>query len=92
MTVIFWTLTLLAERWLRHLRRIPGTLHRKETIADICSVVFGILGGVALILVSCFNCWAFPPVHWSFAAVFVVLVAACAVCQTLETMWLERDQ
>ncbi|ORY74742.1 Frag1/DRAM/Sfk1 family-domain-containing protein [Leucosporidium creatinivorum] len=91
LTVIFWTLTLLAERWLRHIRRIPGTLHKKETVADICSVVFGLIGGLALVLVSAFNCWAFPNIHWSFAAIFVVAIAISAVFQTLETMWLERD-
>lgn len=75
LTVIFWTLTVLAERWLRHIRRIPGTLqHKKITIASICSVVFGILGGVCLILVSAFNCWAFPKIHWSFAALFVAFI------------------
>jgi hypothetical protein len=92
LTVIFWSLTLFAERWLRHLRRIPGSLKRKETVVDAVAVAFGVLGGIALILVSAFNCWSFPPVHWSFAAIFVVCIAIGAVCQTLQVMWLERDQ
>lgn len=38
--------------WLRHVRRIPGALQKRERNADIAAVVFGILGGIALLLLS----------------------------------------
>lgn len=91
LTFVFWTLTLLTERWLRHIRRIPGSLHKRETRIDIASVVFGILGGLALLMLSIFDAVNYPPVHWSFTAVFVVCIALSALFGTLETMWLERD-
>jgi len=52
LTSLFYTLTLLSERWLRHLRRIPGALHKKDRNADIAACVFGILGALALLLLA----------------------------------------
>ncbi|GAA6021191.1 hypothetical protein JCM11491_001601 [Sporobolomyces phaffii] len=91
LTSIFYTLTLLSERWLRHLRRIPGSLHKRDRDADIAACVFGILGALALVLLACFNDQAFTKVHWSFTAIFVVCIAVSALCQTLEIMWLRQD-
>lgn len=39
-----------------------------------------------------FNAFDYSTAHWSLTAVFVVCVAISAACQTLETMFLERDQ
>ncbi|KAM0749497.1 hypothetical protein T439DRAFT_327184 [Meredithblackwellia eburnea MCA 4105] len=91
LTFIFYTITLFTERWLRHLRRIPGVLHKKERWADIVAVAFGTVGGLALLLLSIFNAFDYSTAHWILTAVFVVCVAISAVCQTLEVMWLERD-
>ena len=41
---------------------------------------------------SIFNAFDYSTAHWILTAVFVVCVAISAACQTLETMWLERDQ
>jgi hypothetical protein len=47
------TLTLLAERWLRHLRRIPGALRRRDKWLDIFACIFV----KALGDVSSFSMW-----------------------------------
>lgn len=52
LTLLFYTATLLAERYLRHMRRIPGSLKARHTRIDIAAVVFGILGGLALLFLS----------------------------------------
>lgn len=52
LTSLFYTLTLLSERWLRHLRRIPGALHKRDRDVDIAACVFGILGALALVLLA----------------------------------------
>ncbi|GAA6049586.1 hypothetical protein NBRC10513_005926 [Rhodotorula toruloides] len=90
-TAVFYTLSLLMERWLRHLRRIPGPLRKRDRNADIVACIFGILGSIALVLLSCLNDLAFPNAHWSMAAVFIVCIAISALCQTLEIMWLKQD-
>lgn len=115
LTFVTYSATMLTERWLRHIRRIPGALHKKERYADILAVIFAIIGGLALMLLSCvrlssrrrgqkvgrltrslvcsiFNAFDYSTAHWILTAVFVVCVAISAACQTLETMWLERDQ
>ncbi|KAL8280353.1 hypothetical protein RQP46_007270 [Phenoliferia psychrophenolica] len=91
LTFITYSATLLTERWLRHLRRIPGALRRRERYADILAVVFGMIGGLALMLLSILNAFDYSTAHWILTAVFVVCVAISAACQTAETMWLERD-
>ncbi|BGP19481.1 hypothetical protein JCM10213_006301 [Rhodosporidiobolus nylandii] len=91
LTSFFYALALISERWLRHLRRIPGALRRRDRNADIVCCVFGLLGAVALIILACFNCVAFPNVHWSFTAIFVVCIAISAAAQTLELHWLHQD-
>ncbi|GAA5914919.1 hypothetical protein JCM6882_008109 [Rhodosporidiobolus microsporus] len=90
-TSLFYALALASERWLRHLRRIPGALRRRDRNADIVSVVFGFLGAIALVVLACFNAVAFPNVHWSFTAIFVVCIAISALAQTLELHWLRQD-
>ncbi|KAK4052807.1 hypothetical protein OIV83_002094 [Microbotryomycetes sp. JL201] len=90
-TFAFWSITLITERWLHHLRRIPGSLNRHETNLDIASVVFGCLGGLALLLLAIFDANNYANVHWSMTAVFVVCIAICAILQTTEVMLLERD-
>lgn len=59
------TASLLAERWLRHLRRIPGALRVHDRNCDIAACVFGILGAIALVILSSANDRIYPNVHWS---------------------------
>jgi hypothetical protein len=91
LTCFFWALTLLTERWLHHVRRIPGSLRKHETNLDIASVVFGIMGGLALVFLAIFDAVNYAPVHWSMTAVFVVCIAVSAACQTAEIILLKGD-
>ncbi|GAA5876808.1 hypothetical protein JCM3774_003479, partial [Rhodotorula dairenensis] len=91
LTAIFYSLTLLAERWLRHLRRIPGPLRSRDRWTDICACIFGILGACALVILASANDRDFPTVHWSFTAVFVVCIAISALFQTIEIWFLKQD-
>jgi hypothetical protein len=43
---------LLAERWLRHLDRLPIALRFREKLFDWLAILFGVIGGAALILLS----------------------------------------
>ncbi|POY75928.1 hypothetical protein BMF94_1012 [Rhodotorula taiwanensis] len=85
------TATLLAERWLRHLRRIPGALRVHDRNCDIAACVFGILGAIALVILSSANDRIYPNVHWSFTAIFVVCIAISALLQTVEIWLLKQD-
>jgi hypothetical protein len=50
LTALFWAISLVLGRWLRHLRRLPGVLRKRERVAAVLSIVFGIIGGFWLIM------------------------------------------
>ena len=44
LSAAFYILTVLVERHLRHQRRIPGSLRRRQTYLDIASLIFAEIG------------------------------------------------
>jgi hypothetical protein len=52
--------SLLAERWLRHVDRIPahGIRNRRVVIYDLCAILFCCIGSAALVVLSAFNCYS----------------------------------
>lgn len=91
LTAAFYILTTFAERHLRHQRRIPGSVRRKQTILDICSVVCAIIGSAALILLSIFDAFNHSNVHWSMTLIFVVFVALSVLFQVLQIFSITHD-
>ncbi|KAN0066582.1 hypothetical protein ACQY0O_000676 [Thecaphora frezii] len=91
LTALGYVLTTLAERHLRHKRRIPGSVRSKQTIYDIISVVFSFIGAAGLVLLSCFNAFDFSTVHWSMTVVFVVFTALSVLFQVLQVFSLSHD-
>jgi hypothetical protein len=51
-TAGFYILSLFAERWLRHIDRLPEDVRRRERIFDWLAIFFGTLGGIGLILLG----------------------------------------
>lgn len=90
-TAILYVLSLLSERYLRHLRRIPGALAARDRRIDIAAVVFGSIGALALILLSIFNAFTHSVAHWTLTVIFVICIAISAICQTQEVRFLERN-
>lgn len=91
LTAAFYILTTLAERHLRHARKIPGSIRKKQTILDICSVICAVIGSVALILLSIFDAFNHSRVHWSMTLIFVVFVALSVLFQVLQVFSLSHD-
>jgi len=91
LTAAFYVLTLFFERWLRHVDRIPGTVRSRERTLDILCVVFGCIGALALVLLSCFKSTRFETVHWTFTAIFIVAIALSCLFQTWEMFALKED-
>jgi hypothetical protein len=52
LTAVFYILSLFAERWLRHMDRLPEDVRRREQILDWFAILFGTIGGIALILLG----------------------------------------
>jgi hypothetical protein len=55
------------------------------------AMVFSTLGGIALILLSVFDAFNYPHVHWSMTGVFVSCIALSAIFQTAEFGWLNSE-
>lgn len=55
LSAAFYILTTLVERHLRHKGRIPGSVKKRQTVLDVFSVIFCIIGGAALVLLSVFD-------------------------------------
>ncbi|ORY79719.1 Frag1/DRAM/Sfk1, partial [Leucosporidium creatinivorum] len=91
LTAVFYAVSLVLGRWLRHLRRLPGVLRKRERVAAILSIVLGIIGGFWLIMLSVFNNRDHSTAHWTFAALFLAFIALSALAQVFEVHWLSRS-
>ncbi|PHH64916.1 hypothetical protein CDD81_3773 [Ophiocordyceps australis] len=80
------TLTLdasfLAERWLRHRRRlVPNTSVGEKVLAILC-IAFAVVGTVGLIILSIFDTWRHHRVHNIFLFFFIAgyIISAIFAC------------
>lgn len=87
----FYILSLFAERWLRHIDRLPTDVRRREKIFDWIAIIFTIIGSCGLILLSIFDAFNHSTVHWSMTLVFIVGVAISAVFQSAEVWCLHKS-
>ena len=80
------------ERYLRRVRSIPGNVQSSShaTKLDISSIVFAVLGGLCLMLLSIFDAFNHSTAHFTLTAVFVICIAISTVLQTQEVRILER--
>lgn len=52
LTAVFYVLSLWAERWLRHMDRLPEDVRKRERVLDWLAIFFGTIGGIALIMLG----------------------------------------
>ncbi|WWC60534.1 uncharacterized protein I303_103108 [Kwoniella dejecticola CBS 10117] len=90
-TAGFYILSLFAERWLRHVDRLPTDLRKREKIFDWLAIVFCIIGSAGLVLLSAFNAFDHSTIHWTMTLVFIVGVALSAIFQSAEVWSLHKD-
>ncbi|KAE8540143.1 hypothetical protein D1P53_004081 [Cryptococcus gattii VGV] len=68
----FYIASMFAERWLRHVDRLPTNIRRRELIFDWLAIFWCVVGSVGLILLSCFNAFTHGTGHWTMTVVFIV--------------------
>ncbi|WWC68425.1 uncharacterized protein I206_102352 [Kwoniella pini CBS 10737] len=90
-TAGFYILSLFAERWLRHVDRLPTDLRKREKIFDWLAIFFCIIGSAGLVLLSAFNAFDHSTVHWTMTLVFIIGVALSAIFQSAEVWSLHKD-
>ncbi|KAH8084770.1 Frag1/DRAM/Sfk1 family-domain-containing protein [Filobasidium floriforme] len=91
LTAVFYVLSLWAERWLRHMDRLPEDVRKRERVLDWLAIFFGTIGGIALIMLGVFDTFDYSTVHWSMTVIFIVGVAISAIFQSAEIFALKKD-
>ncbi|KGB77747.1 hypothetical protein I307_03621 [Cryptococcus deuterogattii 99/473] len=87
----FYIASMFAERWLRHVDRLPTNIRRRELIFDWLAIFWCVVGSVGLILLSCFNAFTHGTGHWTMTVVFIVGVAISAIFQSAEIWCLHQE-
>ncbi|ORX35398.1 Frag1/DRAM/Sfk1 family-domain-containing protein [Kockovaella imperatae] len=90
-TAGLYVMSIIAERWLRHVDRLPADKRKRERVFDWMAIVFGAIGALGLVFLSIFDAFDYPKVHWSMTVVFVVFVALSAIFQSAEVWSLYKD-
>jgi len=90
LTAFFYPLTVFAERYLRHIDRLPTTKRRRERTAGYLTIIFAIIGSIGLILLVTFDVYDFSTIHWISTVIFIVGVAISAVAQAAEIFSLKK--
>ena len=54
-TVVTFTFTFIAERWLRHRGRLVRNDSRAQKILSVFSIIFAVIGMIGLIILTCLN-------------------------------------
>ncbi|PGH14846.1 hypothetical protein AJ80_05772 [Polytolypa hystricis UAMH7299] len=81
-TMVFFNLSFLSERWLRHKGKLLRNKGRTDKALAIVSIIFAFCGGIGLLMLSIFDTVGFPKAHNGCLALFIVgyLLSAVFVC------------
>lgn len=87
----FYGVTLISERWLRSLKRIPNVIHQSQKFWGYSTVILGILGGFCLMMLALLNTFDHPTAHWTFTLLFMICVSISSISQIMELYCLRKD-
>ena len=73
-------LSFLAERWLRHNGRLAPNTSRVQKGLSFASIVFAMIGGAGIILLSIFDTYRHPRLHDVFLVLFIGGYIISAIC------------
>lgn len=65
-TAISFVLSLVLERWLRHVGRLPRNMRRREEVFSWLAICGAILGGIGLIMLSILDTKRHRDAHRAF--------------------------
>ncbi|KNZ55108.1 hypothetical protein VP01_2765g2 [Puccinia sorghi] len=87
----FYTMTLLAERWLRYHQRIPQVIGKRQRYWGFSTAIIGILGGFSLMMLSFLDTFNHPTAHWCFTFTFMIFIAGSSFSQIIEVYFLHKE-
>eukprot|EP01117_Protostelium_nocturnum_P004899 TRINITY_DN1777_c0_g1_i1.p1 TRINITY_DN1777_c0_g1~~TRINITY_DN1777_c0_g1_i1.p1 ORF type:complete len:273 (+),score=50.69 TRINITY_DN1777_c0_g1_i1:188-1006(+) len=90
-TAVFYVISLIVERYLRHEARLPKAKRTVEKVMAGLAIVFGTIGAIGLVLLTIFDVFNHGTAHWILTIVFVLGVAISAIFQFIEIVLLKKD-
>ncbi|KAI6707940.1 FK506 suppressor Sfk1 [Diplocarpon mali] len=84
LTTVSFNASTMAETWLRHWVGLEHNFTQAEKRLSIVSILFGILGGQALLYLSIFDTQDYPRVHNACLFTFMGAFVASAICNCWE--------
>lgn len=90
-TGAFFTLSLAAERYLRHAGRLALDNRRREKVLAALAMFFALTGSVGLILLSVFDTQNHPTMHRGFLLMFIASIVLSAIFTLAEYWWIRKD-
>ncbi|KKZ61002.1 hypothetical protein EMCG_04337 [[Emmonsia] crescens] len=81
-TSVFFSLSFISERWLRHSGQLARNRGRTDKTFAIISIIFSLCGGIGLILLSVFDTVRYPLQHNGCLTLFMggYILSAIFVC------------
>ena len=84
LTAASFVSVLVIEGFLRHNGKLNADLSRREKLFSYLAIVGSVIGGLALVLLSCFNDNFFGAEHDTFLVIFIIGVAVSAIFITVK--------
>ena len=84
LTAIFFFASIYLDYRLRHLHRIPVRVRRYERAASAISVIFAFICSLGCILLTIFDAFAHPTLHWTFSGIFFVALLISGLFNMIE--------
>jgi len=89
--VFCYIASMLCERWLRHVDRIPTDVRKREWLYDWLAIIFAIIGCAGLLLLSIQDAFNHSTGHWIGTLIFVLGIAISAIFQSMEVWSIHKS-
>ena len=84
LTAILFFASIYLDYRLRHTYRIPVRVRRYERAASALSVIFAFICALGCILLTIFDAFAHPTLHWTFSGIFFVALLLSGLFNMVE--------
>lgn len=92
--VVTLDIAFIADRWLRHTRRLAPNTTLSEKILSGFAILFAIAGAAGIILLSIFDTYNHPKLHDGFLLLFIggYIISAIFVCAEFQRLGIHQRQ
>ena len=84
LTAVFFFASIFLDYRLRHIERIPVRVRRYERASSAISVIFAFICALGCILLTIFDAFAHPTLHWTFSGIFFIALLISGLFNMVE--------